>query len=606
MWRYEAEHHGHADALSVVYHTLQLFILHAPHLEHPPNWQLHTGRMLSAVVVFWAVIRGIMALGGAELKLAWTRLQGGHVIICGMGGLGRHLASEFRRGGDRVVVIESDAAAVKSAPAGLLVLKGNADSRQELKRAGIAGARQLIAVCEEVQTNIAVVSTAGELVHRNTSRNPLRRPLEAWLFVPDAQLRQLLKQDGLFPSAGPRMRINVRGLDLFSLAARQVLASQPLDFKPIDADSAAVVHLVIVGFGPMGQRIALQAAQSAHFANGRNPRVTVLEPDSSPRIHSFLDRYPRFHDLVDFTHSGFDENDADAAQHILNAATRGRDEISTVAICWDSLADTITGEAQLFRRLQEDDAVNVRLALSLQQLPGSEDLRVLLFQTRRGGFARLFSDRRPPDSTQTGIHVFGTIEQTCSLDVVMHEQSDVIARALHENWYSAQIDAGHKIGDKPALRPWDDLDEVYRESNRHAADHIPVKLRAIGGRIDALTSGSGRLTAIDDPEQVEMLAKMEHSRWCAELSLMGYSYAPGARDDTARTHPDLVPWDDLNKTSCEYDRSQVRAIPAALERAGLGVFSSRSPRDQRAPVGDGTRSSPRSNQMPVVIVPEEV
>ena len=54
MWKYERTAHpaNSVDMLSVVYHTLQLFILHAPHLENPIPWQLHIGRLLGAVPVF--------------------------------------------------------------------------------------------------------------------------------------------------------------------------------------------------------------------------------------------------------------------------------------------------------------------------------------------------------------------------------------------------------------------------------------------------------------------------------------------------------------------------------------------------------------------------
>lgn len=569
MWRYETEHHGHADLLSVVYHTLQLFILHAPHLEHPPNWQLHAGRLLSAVVVFWAIIRGIGVLFRTEWQLAWTRFRGGHVIICGLGRLGRQLAAQFRQGGNRVIVLESAGAIDAAATANFIILSADATDARELQRAGVARARQLIAVCDDVQTNVAVLTAAGEVLQQ-AARTGRQRHLEGWLFVPDARLRQLLKQDGLFPNTGPRYRINVRGLDLFSLAARQVLAVHPLDAEMIEEHSPTVVHLVIVGFGPMGQRLALQAAQLGHFANLQKPRITVLESDGSPRVASFLSRYPRLTDLVDFASRDFDDNEPDAAAKIQSAAERGGCNLTTTAICWDSCSDSVMGEAELFRRLQDDDAVNLRLALSLRHAAGAAP-RVLLFQTRRSGFADLFGNRGQSELRDSRVYVFGTIEQTCSLDALLHEETDAIARALHEAWYATQIAGGRKPGEKPALRPWDQIDEMYRESNRHAADHIPVKMRAIGCRVDRLNSHRSRLTVFT-PEQIELLAKMEHARWYAELALMGYSFGTGARDDQAKTHPDLVPWGKLADPSKDYDRRQVEAIPSALERAGLGVF----------------------------------
>ena len=258
---------------------------------------------------------------------------------------------------------------------------------------------------------------------------------------------------------------------------------------------------------------------------------------------------------------------------ILNASQPGSDEFVTVALCWDSQREAAIGEEELFRRLERDDAVNLKLALSMHQLAPADMPCTLLFQTRRCGFATLFAAGECSNPLGTMVRVFGTIEETCSLDTLMHESADVIARELHEDWYNNEESREKKDGEipKPAYRQWEQLDEIYKESNRHAADHIPVKLRAIGYLVDKLRNDPTRLTSFDDP-QVELLAKMEHARWCAELFLTGYLYAPGPRNNVGKTHPDLIPWNELPESAKAYDRSQVRAIPKALERAGLGIY----------------------------------
>ena len=156
LWKYENDHHPPADSLSVAYHTVQLFVLHAPHLEHKANWQIHVGRWLSALVVFWAVIRGTAVLFKSEWKLFCTRIRGGHVIICGLGRLGRQLAAEFHGGGSRVVVIEAHNDKLEAAGDGIVVLTGDACDVKQLRQAGVHTARQLIAVCDDVQTNVAI------------------------------------------------------------------------------------------------------------------------------------------------------------------------------------------------------------------------------------------------------------------------------------------------------------------------------------------------------------------------------------------------------------------------------------------------------------------
>jgi voltage-gated potassium channel Kch len=599
MVLYDIEEYGKADYFSAFYHTLQLFVLHAPHLEHTVNWQLHVGRVLAALIFFWAALYGLAVLFRSDLQLRRIRQRGGHVIVCGMGRLGRQLAAEFRAAGTPVIAIEAnqDRAATMT-HSGTLVLTGDACSEHELLRAGVTRAAQLIAVCEGVQNNVAVVALAGHLLARQPYRSHSPSSLESWLFVADANLRQLFKREGLFPYTGERFRVNVRGLDIFSLAAREALRSNPLDYAQIKSDSPTTVHLVLVGFGTLGQRVALQAARSSHFANRKKLKITILERGGSSRYQKFLRQYPRFADLTDTSVDEFAPDDVDVATKITEVAdprdeirpaseeNRGNsvaetaepraEELVTVALCWDWKDDIVLGEEELFGRLERDDATNLQLALNLHSHCTRERRRMprtLLVQSRASGFAALF--KAPSLSQVVGgqLRIVGTIEQTCSRDALMHESTDTVARALHEEWYAEQLREGRKHGDKPALWPWDQIDESYKEGNRQAADHIPVKLRAIGCTIEKLRDDSRRLTRLDGPEYaewVELLAEMEHARWNAYMLLKGF--APGPRNDNMKSHPRLVPWNELDEAAKEYDRNQVRIIPKALERAGLGIY----------------------------------
>ena len=47
------------------------------------------------------------------------------------------------------------------------------------------------------------------------------------------------------------------------------------------------------------------------------------------------------------------------------------------------------------------------------------------------------------------------------------------------------------------------------------------------------------------PETRDALQEIEHIRWCRFNYLNGWTYAPGTKDKRARTHPDLVPYDEL-------------------------------------------------------------
>jgi hypothetical protein len=100
-----------------------------------------------------------------------------------------------------------------------------------------------------------------------------------------------------------------------------------------------------------------------------------------------------------------------------------------------------------------------------------------------------------------------------------------------------------------------------------------VKLRAAGRYAAASSRHAGAAAAepFQDAE-VEVLARMEHARWCASRILDGWQLGT-ARDDARKIHPSLVPWDSLGEPERDKDRAAVRLIPELCAAAGLRLFS---------------------------------
>jgi hypothetical protein len=168
-----------------------------------------------------------------------------------------------------------------------------------------------------------------------------------------------------------------------------------------------------------------------------------------------------------------------------------------------------------------------------------------------------------------GLRAFSLLEHTCEPELVLGGAAEVLARALHEH-YRAQhgLSDGAAAPDDPSLLPWEELSEEKRESNRAEADHIRVKLRAVGCGIAPLhdwEAGGFPFT----PDEVEAMARMEHERWLSER--LAHGWRPGPRDEARRTNPHLVPWEELDEESRAYNRAAVRLIPGLLLRAGLQV-----------------------------------
>ena len=87
-----------------------------------------------------------------------------HTIVCGYGRVGRHVATELKREGMSLVIIDKDPQRVKNAEqAGFLAIPGNAANESQLIAAGIQQARHLVAAVSSDAENVFIVLTARGL-----------------------------------------------------------------------------------------------------------------------------------------------------------------------------------------------------------------------------------------------------------------------------------------------------------------------------------------------------------------------------------------------------------------------------------------------------------
>ena len=66
------------------------------------------------------------------------------------------------------------------------------------------------------------------------------------------------------------------------------------------------------------------------------------------------------------------------------------------------------------------------------------------------------------------------------------------------------------------------------------------------------------------PEQMELLAELEHIRWCRYHQFhnwrMGIPENGARKDATLRIHKDLIPYDELTEEEKEKDKGNIRML----------------------------------------------
>lgn len=111
---------------------------------------------------------------------------------------------------------------------------------------------------------------------------------------------------------------------------------------------------------------------------------------------------------------------------------------------------------------------------------------------------------------------------------------------------------------------FEDLPSDIKSSNLDNAVHIPTKLLSAGYRIRPVKKGFRPASLRLSEQEIETMARVEHLRWCWDKILNGWVYGE-IKDSRKKTHPSIIPYDDLDESEKEKDRGLVRLIPALLK-----------------------------------------
>jgi hypothetical protein len=318
---------------------------------------------------------------------------------------------------------------------------------------------------------------------------------------------------------------------------------------------------VVVGSGPTAHHLALSLARSWATRGGARTGQKLVVVLVGPDLRSLSitrQRHPELDRFADVQRA------SDAA-----AAVRAGPLPDVVYVCPD------------------DDAAAASTALQLRGVLAGRRTRIVVILEQRSGLGHLL-ESAPPPSGGPIMATFGLLDEACHPDVMLTGTTELLAQALHRTYLEAHADAASSSID-PALRPWNELPDSLRESNRDQAAHVAVKLAAVGRVV-------GPLVDWDDAQQpfaadeVEIMARLEHDRWVTERR--GAGWVPGPRDPQRRTTPYLVPWEQLPEPIRDSDRMFVRELPTLLASVGLQVL--RREATARSSFGDARVPDPRS------------
>ena len=516
----------------LLYLTMQLFVLGSGAVEGSVGWELEMARFLAPAVAAYTAVQALALLFYERFQLFRLRFARDHVVICGLGYKGLVLARGFRQRGDRVVVIDRDEEndlIDQCHELGATVLIGDAASKELLSLARVDRARYLLAVSGDDGTNADVAVRAFTYV--------AERPgpaLTCIVHIVDPRLYDLLREREL--GAGKVGRFRMEFFSVYDAGARAVLTQYP----PFDRDPGGKPHLLVAGLGQMGRSLVVHVARSwwaRYTETGNRLRVSIIDRDAAQKVETLALRYPQLAtacELVPLTMEipspEFERGD------YFHSAGEACD-VTIAYVCLD------------------DDTASLSTALALRQ---KARVPIVARMRHDAGLATLLGGLHDNDTGFDGLYAFGLLDRTCTPEMTLGGTHQILALAIHDRHLQIQREAGVTAVQDPTLVPWERLPEAVQESYRRKADHIGVKLEAVGCTVTRLTDWEAGLFQFE-PGEIEIMARMEQQRRIEESGRAGGS------------DPDLVAWEQLTEPGRQSCIEAVEALPQFLARAGFQV-----------------------------------
>ena len=541
--------------LDILYRALQLFQGGAGAVPGSIGWQLEIARFLAPIMLVYTTAQVLATVFQYQVQQISLRFVRNQVVICGLGQKGFLLTEGFRQMGKPVVVVEQNEhndMLERCREIGASTLIGNAADSSSLRRAGIHRADYVISVCGNDGTNAEVAVNAHRLVQSRKGKSLL-----CLVHIVDMQLCELLREREM--AVG---RIDAFRLEFFNVfeSGARVLVSEYPPFGKMGDDPRLEPHIVVVGLGYMGESVVVNAARQWRdkFATEtRRLRINLVDKEAIRRTESLLYHYPELERVCDLVPEQMDTQSREFEQASFLFGRLGDCDVKAIYICLDDDSRALSAALKLNQRIRN---CNIPIVVCMGDDAGLSTL--LRNEGGVSGFANL--------------HAFSLLGQTCTPDLVFGCTYEILSRAFHSDYVARERDRGLTPEKNPSMAPWEELPEALKESNRGQVQHIRAKLEAIGCDI-AMTREWSPPPFPFSPEEVELMAKMEHQRFVEERLRGGWKVG-SEKDIEKKINPTLVPWDQLPEEEKDKDRNTVSGIPEFLSKAGYQVYRSKNSR----------------------------
>ena len=522
------------------------------------DWRLRLTRWLGLFATATAILRIMFAFAAYQVKKFQAWFWRDHAVAIGDHVAARRFAELWLSGaaggwkGKSKRVIHQ-ASRVEDDIDGVLTIQRARTLDDRLSRDSLRGVNRIL-VAENSDTLTA--DTALNLARAYPSTSIFAMVGQSWLaarlnHVGDRDVGVVKDQLTVFSESVGAASAVLRQYPPFLLARRLGLER---------------LHIIIIGYGDAGEALTATFLNAARVDGFGTPMITIIDLDADLARRRFNGRYPMLTDeaLVDVCFIGVD------AEYLTGD---GLDTLIARCRKAEPCAAYVT---------MSEFGAPLSAAISLRETADRHELFTAPIFVRSRERTVIAAASHPLDFVAKRQFIrFGSWRDVLAASGLLDEHPDEKAKSLHDEYLSFKT---HEVTDKP----WPELQERFRVSNRRAVAHIPAKLFSAGFNLEAWGESIPLSpNALPDLRTGEpfyrnatewmQLARLEHRRWMIDRTLDGWRL--GERNDDSKHHDMLIPFDDLPLSEVRKDLAYIRLLASWLRHGDHGLPRRRDARE---------------------------
>lgn len=362
-----------------------------------------------------------------------------------------------------------------------------------------------------------------------------------------------------------------------------------LDREPITWESDRYIHFVIIGMSRMGVALGVEAAQLLHFPNfcrdqGLKSRITFIDAAADEEMNFFRGRYRHYFDL---SLSYYRHMEQIGMIQTIPPNRVHKKNVNFLDIEFEFIKGRAENPAiqELLAQWAKDPQQELSIAICLNFPPQSmamglylpdiiydKNIPVFVRQETSSALLDMLNNRVKKEQLNRYSHVypFGMLANCFDLDRHSTRRAQLV-NYIYD--YKNKFGYGPSScpSDSELINGWNKLPVALQWSNLYCADSIDLKLRSLGFS----TRSPLQLT----PEQIELMAEVEHNRWNMEKLLLGYRKPMPEEEEKCKdkavrkeyktkrfVHTDIRPYHQLEEGTKEYDRCISECLPLIAEQ----------------------------------------